>query len=69
MYIGHYKGVLSSNEFYSNSRNQLNFPTQVELSGERYILFRTLHVSSVSQRKSFLEMVKKYDIRHDVVID
>ena len=37
MFIGYYKSVNSSKEFYSIKREDLNFPMQVEYKGDRYL--------------------------------
>lgn len=69
MYVGHYKSVASSGEFYSEARETLDFPTQVEFQSERYMLTRTVQVSTPSQRNRFIAMVTGYDIKYDVKVD
>ena len=69
MYVAHYKSVVSSSEFYSRKRNTLDFPTQVEFDGERYMLFRTVQVSTPTQEKRFLDMTSGYGIPSDIRID
>jgi hypothetical protein len=51
MYIGHYKAVNSANEFFSQKRKDLNFPTQIEYKGERYSLHAT-HIASTKLQEN-----------------
>lgn len=51
MYIGHYKSVNSTNEFFSAKRKDLNFPTQIEYKGERYSLHST-HIASTKTQET-----------------
>lgn len=69
MYIAHYKSVLTSEEFYSENRSTLDFPSQVELDSQRYFLFRTLQVDTPSKNKRFTEMVENHGIRHGIKVD
>jgi hypothetical protein len=69
MFIGHYKSVSSKSEFYSDGRSELNFPTQVEYKKERYLLTRTIQVSSKNQMKKIQETAKSYDIEFNVRLD
>lgn len=69
MYVAHYKSVGTSDEFYSESRKTLDFPSQVELNSLRYYLFRTLHVDTPSKIKSFKEMVDNHGIRSGIKVD
>jgi hypothetical protein len=69
LFIGHYKGVNSSIEFYSEQRKDLNFPTQVLYKKERYLLNKTIQISSDSQGKNIVSMAKKMNIEYDVKID
>lgn len=69
MFIGHYRGVSSSTEFYSEQRENLNFPTQVLYKKERYLLNKTIQISSESQRKNIIAAAIKMNIEHDVKID
>lgn len=69
MFIGHYKAVKVSSEFYSEQRADLNFPTQVLYNNERYLLNRTIQVSSKTQYKNILDTAKKSNIQFDVKID
>ena len=52
MFIGYYKSVTSSKEFYSEKRKDLNFPIQVEYKGDRYLLNKTIQVSSNSHENN-----------------
>lgn len=69
MYIAHYKSVATSDEFYSENRETLDFPSQVELSSLRYYLFRTLQVDTPSKMKSFKEMVDNHGVRCGIKVD
>jgi hypothetical protein len=69
MYIGHYKSVNSSLEFFSEEKENLDFPTQVELNSERYLLFRTLICDTPSKRRSIIDLAKRYNIQFDIRID
>lgn len=68
MYIAHYKSVLTADEFYSKKRESLDFPTQVELSGQRYLLKNTYLISSPSAEKSLINSAEKYGIKVNVEI-
>lgn len=69
MFIGYYKGVQSSKEFYSEKKDNLNFPTQVVLDGERCLLVKTIQISSKNQYKMLVDSAKKYNIKYDVKLD
>jgi len=69
MYVAHYKSVNTSDEFYSESRLSLDFPTQVELSSQRYYLFRTLQVDTPLKNKRFKEMADKHGVRSGIKIN
>ena len=69
MYIGHYKSVNSSLEFFSEERKNLDFPTQVEYKSERYLLFRTLICDTPSKRKNIISTAGKYGIQFNIKID
>jgi len=68
MYIGHYKAVNSTNEFFSEARTYLDFPTQVEYKKKRYSLIRTHIVSTEKQLKNLKSRAKELDIKFDVKI-
>lgn len=68
MFLGYYKAVDSSNEFYSEKRKDLNFPTQVEYKGIRYLLNKTIQVSPGTE-KNIIATAKKFNIDHNVKID
>lgn len=69
MFIGHYKCVLNPKEFYSQKKKNLNFPIQVELDGERYLLNNTIQITSSKQEIGLLQMADKNSIRHSVKLD
>ena len=68
MFIGYYKSVNSLSEFYSETREDLNFPTQVEFRSERYILSKTIQLSSKSHHKKVIDAAKKYGILYDIKV-
>jgi len=68
MYIAHYKSVQTKEEFYSEKREDLNFPMQVELSGQRFLLNSTYIASSPSQEENVVKVAKKYNIKYNVKI-
>lgn len=69
MYIAHYKSVAQAKEFYSEIRKSLDFPTQVEISGERFLLYSTYTVPSSSVYKRILERADQLGIEKDVKIN
>lgn len=68
MYIGHYKAVNSINEFFSEKREELDFPTQVLYKKESYYLFATHIVSTVSQQKNLTSRAKRLNIKTNIKI-
>jgi len=68
MYIGHYKAVNSANEFFSEQRKDLDFPTQISYKKERYSLFATHMVSTPKQLKNLQSRAKQYGIKTNVKI-
>lgn len=69
MFIGHYKAVNKSAEFYSEPREDLQFPTQVVYNGARYLLGRTVHLTSSATMKRFYKSVEGNGVDYDVKID
>ncbi len=69
MFIGYYKSVGSSREFYSEKRKDLNFPVQVEYNGDRYLLNKTIQISGKTHEKNIIDTAKKYGIDYDIRID
>ena len=69
MYIGHYKAVNSSREFYSTVRKELDFPTQVRYKNESYLLFVTYIASSPSQEKNINSRAKELNIPNNIPVD
>lgn len=69
MYIAHYKSVNTSDEFYSENRPTLDFPSQVELNSLRYYLHRTLQVDTPSKMKNFKEMVTNHGVKSGIKVD
>jgi len=68
MFIGYYKGVGQPKEFYSEKRESLDFPTQVELESLRYLLSYTIQITSSKQEESLRRMAKENGTRYDVKI-
>lgn len=62
MFVGHYKSVNTPEEFYTEKRESLSFPAQVEVSGKRYSLSRTYHVVSDSKYEELKDMAKKNNV-------
>lgn len=69
MYIAHYKAVGSANEFYAKERKTLDYPTQVQVGKERFLLNNTYIVPGVTQRKNFKERLNSLGIKTDVDVD
>lgn len=69
MYIGYYKAVNKAKEFYSEKRKNLDFPTQVEYMGEKYLLVSTHMATSKSQEDNIKKRAVKLDIPYSVKID
>ena len=69
MYIGHYKSVNSSEEFYSSIRENLDFPTQAEYKKCRYLLQVTYSVPSNSMEKRIIARAKELGIPTNIKVD
>jgi len=69
MYIGHYKSVNASKEYYSSVRDQLDFPTQAVLDGERYLLLSTHFASTKTQKDNINNRASQLGIKTDVKVD
>jgi len=69
MYIGHYKAVASSNEFYAKGRTTLDYPTQIEFMKEKYSLYTTYILSGPKQEKNLKDRVTSLNIKVDIDID
>jgi hypothetical protein len=69
MYIGHYKSVNSSQEFYSLLRENLDFPTQAEYNKSRYLLQVTYSVPSKSMEERIITRAKELGIPTGVKVD
>jgi hypothetical protein len=66
MFIGYYKSVASSKEFYSSKRSDLNFPIQVEYEGDRYLLNKTIQVSSELNMTLELTQEQTADLKSEI---
>ena len=69
MFIGHYKNVNKVDEFYSEKREGLNFPTQVQYKGSRYLLINTYIANAKSQEENIKKRAAELNILVDVKID
>ena len=69
MYIGHYKSVNASKEFYSCVRDELDFPTQALLDGERYLLVSTHFATTKTQKDNLNSRASQLGIKTDVKVD
>lgn len=69
MFIGYYKSVNTSKEFYSQKKEDLNFPIQVEYQGDRYLLSKTIQVSSQTQENNIKNTAKSYGIEYDIRVE
>ncbi len=69
MYIGHYKSVSASREFYSSVREDLNFPTQATLDGERYLLIATYFASTKTQENNINSRAIQLGIKTGIKVD
>lgn len=68
MYIGHYKSVLTLEEFYAKGRDTLDFPAQVEIKNKRYLLNQTYQISSQSQYVNFIAYAKSLSVEYDIEV-
>ena len=68
MFVGNYKCVSSPKEFYSEKRNSLDFPMQVEMEGERYLLNATIQISNSKQYRGLKQTAEKNGVKYDVKI-
>ena len=69
MYIAHYKSVNSKNEFYSQKRETLDFPTQIVHKKERYSLATTYIFRSIKQELNFKKRITALNIQYDINVD
>lgn len=69
MYIGHYKSVNSAEEFFSSKRKSLDFPTQIEYKGKRYLLTTTHMASTKKQEQNIKNRAKELNIPFGIKLD
>lgn len=69
MYIGYYKAVNKSKEFYSKKRINLDFPSQVEYMGEKYLLVTTHIATSKAQENNIEKRATELKIPYSIEID
>jgi hypothetical protein len=69
MYIGHYKAVNSSQEFYSEIRKDLDFPIQAKYKGQSYLLFVTYMAPSPSQQNNINKRARELNIPSNIPVD
>jgi hypothetical protein len=68
MYIALYKSVFSPEELYSERRDTLDFPTQIEYNKKRYLLSTTFHANSDSVYKNIIAQAVKNNSPYDIKI-
>ncbi|MFN9111768.1 MAG: hypothetical protein ACK5XN_17020 [Bacteroidota bacterium] len=68
MYIAHYKSVNSSKEFYAQKREKLDFPTQVQMNNERYMLHSTYIAAAKTMQERIESRAKELGIPFNVEI-
>jgi hypothetical protein len=68
MFVAHYKSVSSPEEFYSEKRETLDFPTQVEMNKKKYSLNTTYQVESDSRYNQLVNMAEKNNIPYGVKV-
>lgn len=68
MFIGYYKSISSPEEFYSDRRNSLDFPTQVELNKKKYSLTHTYQVETESSYIKLVDSAKRNNIPYDIKV-
>lgn len=66
MYIALYKSVSSPEELYSERRDALDFPTQIEYDKKRYLLTTTFHAYSESTYRNIVNQAKKSNSPYDI---
>lgn len=69
MYIAHYKSVNSAEEFFSSKRKSLDFPTQIEYKGRRYLLHATHLASTNKQVTNMKNRAKELNIPFGIKLD
>jgi len=68
MYIALYKSASSPEELYSERRDALDFPPQIEYNKKRYALSTTFHCHSESAYNNIINHAKKNNIHYDIKI-
>lgn len=68
-YIGHYKSVESPEELYTETRDDINFPTQISYKKKRFLLNTTLLISSSKQEENLVNTAKERGIECRVKVD
>jgi hypothetical protein len=66
MYIALYKSVSSPEELYSERRDTLDFPTQIEFNKKRYLLNNTFHANTESVYKNIVNQAQKNNSPYDI---
>lgn len=61
-YIAHYKCVETPEEFYSETRKSLDYPTQVRYKSKNYLLFATMIITTTKQEKKLVDVAKERNI-------
>lgn len=68
-YIGHYKSVESPEEIYTDTYDDINFPTQISYKKKRFLLSTTLLISSSKQEENILKTAQERGIECRVRVD
>lgn len=68
MFIGYYKSISSPEEFYSDRRNTLDFPTQVEFDKKKYSLTYTYQIDTESSYAKLVDSAKRNNIPYDIKV-
>jgi hypothetical protein len=68
MFIGHYKSVSGSGEFYSSLSESLNLPMQIFHNGENYLLDKTYQIPSQKFMENIIRSAKNFGIDYNIQI-
>lgn len=69
MFIGMYKSVNSPKEFFTEERDTLDFPTQITRNSERFMLYKTMQISSKTQLSRIIASAKDNGIEYNIKVD
>lgn len=68
MFIGHYKSVSGSGEFYSSLSESLSLPMQIPYNGENYLLDKTYQIPSKKFMENIIRSAKNFGIDYNIKI-